>query len=350
MATIYQSNGRSVYDLNGQQIDAQTGKPTGSPASAPATAATAPSAPGALPANATLDQMKAALLGAQSKLTAMGAPAGGSGTGSSTTGGTTGQNGGNTGGVTVSSTGDAGLDQILGGIKGVADNLISTGYTIPSTLQITPGLVSEFLSLAHQVVDPYTQQQISSRLADVNSNLGNLATQYGNNMGQLIQDFGTNLATEQNTAGDNGTAFSGLRGLTENNLAASTNRSLSSLASDTGYNIGTAARAAAADVGSANAGGITLPTLATGSVSLNGGSRGSSGTGTNLSYNYDPSVYTVGNIPSAAATSVNNQENSYLTQYGNLAGTNSNGSRSMSDLVGMVSGLPANYSLPANLS
>jgi hypothetical protein len=132
-------------------------------------------------------------------------------------------------------------------------------------------------------------------------------------------------------------------------MAASTNRSLSSLASDTGYNIGSAARGAAADVGSANAGGINLPSLATGSVSLAGGSRGSSGTGSGLSYNYDPSIYTVGNIPSEAATNVNNQQNSYLSQYGTLAGAQSNSGRSTKDLLGLMSGLPANYSLPTNL-
>lgn len=344
MANIYQSNGRSVYDLNGVQVDAKTGQPTGAPASAPAAAAAAPASGGT-----TLDQLKQQLLGAQGTLTAMGAPPAGTGSGSGSSGGTTGQNSG-TGGVTFTSTGDSGLDSILSGIQGVANNLISTGYTIPSTLQITPALVSDFLSYAHQVVDPYTQQQISSRLADVNANLQDLSTQYGNNMGQLIQDFGTNLATEQNSAGANGTAFSGLRALDETNMAASTNRSLSSLAADSAYNIGSAARGAAADVGSANAGGITLPSLATGSVSLGGGSRGSSTTGPNLSYNYDPSIYSVGNIPSAAATSVNNQENSYLSQYGTLAGAQSNSGRSPSDLLGLMSGLPANYSLPTNLS
>lgn len=264
-------------------------------------------------------------------------------------GGTTGTTGGASG-ITVGSTGDPGLDNILNSIKGVADGLVKNGYTIPSTLQITPALVSQFLEYAHQAVDPYTQQQISARLADVNANLQNIATQYGNNMAQVMQDFGTNLATEQNNAANAGTAFSGLRGLTENNLAASTNRNLSSLASDAAYNIGNAARSAAADVGSTNAGGIVLPTLSTGTVSLAGGSRGTTGTGANLSYNYNPSIYTVGAIPSAGIQNVNQQEQSYLSQYGTLASAQSNSGRSVSDLLGLMSGLPAGYKVPSSLT
>lgn len=255
-----------------------------------------------------------------------------------------------TGGVQYGSTGNSQLDSILQGVAGVANNLISTGYTIPQDLQITPSLVSDFLNYAHQVVDPYTQQQISSTIADVNANLQNLGTQYGNNMGQLIQDFGMNLASEQNTAAQSGTAFSGLRGVTENNLVNSTNRSLSSLGAQSSYDMGNAARTAAAAVGSQNAGGITLPTLSTGTVSTSGGSFGSSGTGSGLSYNYNPSLYTVGSIPSTGATNVANQEASYLSQYGTLAGAQSSSGRSPSDLIGMMSGLPANYQLPTNLS
>lgn len=268
---------------------------------------------------------------------------------SGTTGGTTGTSG-STGGISTTSTGDAGLDGILSSITGLANGLVSNGYTIPAGLQITPALVSQFLSYAHQAVDPYTQQQISARLADVNSNLQNLATQYGNNMAQVMQDFGTSLATEQNTSGASGVAFSGQRALNETNMANTTNRTLSTLGSQASTDIGTAARAAAGDVGAANAGGIVLPSLATGSVSLAGGSRGSSAAGGPLSYNYTPSIYTVGNIPSAGTGAANQLQQSYLSQYGTLAGAQSNSGRSVSDLLGMISGLPAGYTAPTNLT
>lgn len=262
--------------------------------------------------------------------------------------GTTGGAAASSGGITVTPTGDPALDQVLGAIKGVADGLVSTGYTLPANLQITPQLVSDFTAYAHQAIDPYTQQLLTARLADVNASLSNTALQYQNSVGQTEQDFGTNLASEQNAAGNSGTAFSGLRALGENNMAASTNRTLSSLGSQAATDLGTEARAGAADVGSANAGGIVLPSLATGSVSLAGGSRGSSAAGGPLALGYDPSIYTVGNIPSAQTAAVNAQAANYLSQYGTLA--NANSGRSMSDLVGSLSGLPANYVPPTNLT
>lgn len=253
------------------------------------------------------------------------------------------------GAITVNPTGNPQLDQILQGITGVANNLVSQGYTIPADLQITPALVSDFLGYAHQAIDPYTKQLLDSEISNVNANLSQMGTNFNNTQAETEQQFGTDLATEQNTAGGNGTAFSGQRNVDELNMAASANRNLSSNAATAGYNIGNAARTAAANVGSANAGGIVLPSLATGSVSLSGGQRGSTSAGSGLSYNYDPSLYTVGTIPSNQAAAVNQQQQNYISQYGTLAGAQSNSGRSMSDLVGMVSGLPDNYSAPTNL-
>ena len=254
------------------------------------------------------------------------------------------------GGISFPSTGDQGLDQILNSIKGLADNLISSGYTIPKNLQITPDLISTFLGYAHQAIDPYTKQLLDSRITDVNASLDTMAKTFGNQVAARQQQFGTELATEQNTSGATGNAFSGLRNLNESNLAATANRDLSSLGINTAYNMGSAARSAASDVGSANAGGIVLPSIAGGTVSLAGGSRGTTGTGSPLSLNYNPSLYTVGTIPSAQKGAVNQQQQNYISQYGTLAGLNSNTNRSVKDLLGMMSGLPAGYSVPNNLS
>ncbi len=240
------------------------------------------------------------------------------------------------GSITTTSTGDPQLDQILQGIAGLGNKIISSGYTIPSTLQITPDIVGQFLSFAHQNVDPYYQQLLSGRIADVNSNLANLATQYNTSRDQAVQDFGTGLATEQNAAGASGTAFSGQRALNENNMAATTNRTLSSLGSTAAYNVGSALRSGAADVGAANAGQFQLPTLAGGQVSLAGGQRGSFTPGQTLDFGYNPSIYTVGNIPSAQGQAASQLQQTYLGQYGTLAGAQSNSGRSVSDLFGMM--------------
>lgn len=238
-------------------------------------------------------------------------------------------------------TGNPALDKILQNLSGVADSLIQSGYTIPDTLKITPDIVNTFLGWAHQVVDPQTKQLIDSEGANINANLKNISQQYEFSKGGILQDFGTNLATEQNQAGNNGTAFSGQRMVNEDNLVKSTNRSLGSLDATTAFNAGNVLRAGAANVGSANTGIFDVPSLSGATVSNAGGQRGSSSVGPTLDFGYNPGMYTAGVIPSNQNTAVSNLQGSYLSQYGTLAGTNSNGTRSVNDLLGMITGKPA---------
>ena len=238
--------------------------------------------------------------------------------------------------VDLPTTGNANLDSIQKGLQGTANNLISTGYTIPKGLEITPALLSQFLDYAKANVDPYYQQQIDSELTNIKANLNNLATKYGNDKATLMQDFGTNLATAQNNAGVNGMDSSGQRRLNENLMANTTNRSLSSLASDASYNMGSAARTAAANVGASNAANISLPSLTTGTVSQYGGQRGMTGEGGLLDYGYNPSLYAVGNIPAAQKAAEQGLQQTYLNNYGTLAGSQSNSGKSVQDLISMM--------------
>lgn len=247
-----------------------------------------------------------------------------------------GGNGADSTGITFQPTGNPQLDSVLKGIAGLGTSLISSGYTIPADLEITPDLVSKFLAYAHQNVDPYYQQQLSSEITGINASLSNMKTQYDATQGGILQDFGTNLATEQENAGGAGTAFSGQRNINENNLVNSTNRSLASLDSTTALNAGTALRTGAGDVGAANAGKFVLPTFAGATVSNTGGQRGSSATGSGLNLNYDPSVYKVGNITSAQNSAADTLKNTYLGQYGTLAGAQSASGRSVTDLLGSM--------------
>lgn len=298
----------------------------------------------AAPQTMTLDQLKNQLLEGQAKLNALGAAP------SSTSPMPQNSTPPNNGGITYEKTGVPEHDAVLEHVAGVGNNLVQNGYTIPENLKITPGLISQFLTYAHQAADPYTKQLISSALTNMNSQAAALGTQYQNSVGERQQQFGTDLATEQNAAGAHGTAFSGQRNINELNMAASANRDLSTLGANAAYNLGGLARDTAAKVGSANAASIALPSLSTGTVSLAGGQRGTSGTGGALSYNYDPSIYTVGDIPSAQTGAVNQLQQSYISQYGNLSNAQSNGGRSMKDLIGMMSGLPSGYQLPTNLT
>ncbi len=243
-------------------------------------------------------------------------------------------------GFQAQSTGDPALDAVQAQIKALTEQLGASGQ-LPANLQITPDVTAKFLAWAHGVVDPQTQQLLTAKAADINGALQNYATQYETQKGQITQDFGTELATEQNTAGGAGTAFSGQRTLNENNMVNTTNRSLASLGANTAYNVGNTLRAGAAAVGSANAGQFNLPTLAGGQVSNVGGQRGSSSNANALDFGYNPSIYTVGNIPSSQETAVGAKAQDYQKQYYDLASANT--TRSVGDLLGMITNKPAGY-------
>lgn len=255
---------------------------------------------------------------------------------------TTNATGTTTGGSGIQSTGNANLDAALGPLATQISNLSAQGQ-IPSTLEITPSLVGTFLNWAHSVVDPQTQAALSAEAANVNNALSNAAVNYQNTQAESVQGFGMNLLNEQNTAGASGTAFSGLRNLEENNMVNSENRTLSTNASNAALNIGNTLNAGGAAVGASNAGMFNLPTLAgAGTVSNTGGSTGGyTPSSNNLDFGYNPSIYVAGTIPSAGYTNTTNQEANYLNQYSTLAANNSNGSRSVNDLLGMITGAPA---------
>lgn len=326
MATIYtNAQGISVYDNNGTTYNAKTGQAMG-----PAPAAAAPASTGSGNNSAALTQMMNELLGAQGTLTAMGAPPA---TSTSTSASTT---------PAIQPTGNANLDAALGPLATQIGNLASQGQ-LPSTLQITPSLVGTFLNWAHSVVDPQTQAALSAEAANVNNALSAAAINYQNTQAESVQGYGMDLLNEQNAAGTSGTAFSGLRNLEENNMVNSENRTLSTNAANAALNIGNTLNAGGAAVGSSNSGMFNLPTLAgPGTVTNTGGSTGTYTPSSNaLNFGYDPSIYVAGTIPSTGYSNVANQEANYLNQYSTLAGTNSNGSRSVNDLLGMITGAPA---------
>lgn len=259
-----------------------------------------------------------------------------------------GQNSPNSGGPVTAppSTGNANLDQIQNAHADLANNSIASGYQIPVYLDQNnlPQAISTFLNWAHQNVDPQTQQLLGAEASNINANLSTLAKQHDLTRDQTIQQFGTDLATEQNSAGGYGTAFSGQRNLNEQNMVNTANRQLGSNDATTALNVGNQLRQGGADLGSANAGMLALPNIAGGSVSLAGGQRGSTAYGPNLDFNYNPSTYTAGNIATQQNTALGDQQSNFLKQYGTLANTFSNSGRSVNDLLGMISGRPANAS------
>lgn len=238
----------------------------------------------------------------------------------------------------VKPTGDSSLDTLQNGIAAGANTLVEDGFTIPSEYAITADTVKQFLTYAHTALDPVTSQMLTSRLSDINSSLGMMSTEYLNALGAREQQFGTDLATEQNNAGNAGTAFSGQRNINEQNMQNTANRDLSTLGATTAYNMGAAARAAGADLGP-NAHNIVLPSLAGGSVSLAGGQRGSTVDTGPLALNFDPSVYTAGNIQSTQAKAIADQQAAYERAYAQLASTSGGSGRSVSELMNQIPGI-----------
>ena len=239
-------------------------------------------------------------------------------------------------------TGNANLDAALGPLASAVNSLAANGQ-VPSTLQITPALVGTFLSWAHTVVDPQTQAALSAEAANVNNAISNAVTNYQNTQAESVQGFGMDLLNEQNEAGQNGTAFSGMRNLNESNMVNTENRTLSTNAANTALSLGNTLNTGAAAVGASNANLFNLPTVpGAGTVSNAGGAQGTyTPSSAPLSLGYNPAIYVAGTIPSQGASNVGNQEANYLNQYSTLAANNSNGSRSVNDLLGMITGAPA---------
>lgn len=260
--------------------------------------------------------------------------------------------GGGSTGNTLPSTGDPAMNAALDALEAQIKNLSAVGQ-IPQGLQITPALTQQFLAWAHQVVDPQTQQTLNQHITALNSNLQQMQADYQNAQGDAIQNFGAQLAGQDNAAGASGTAFSGLHNVQDQNLVNSTNRTLSGLAADAQNQIGQNLNAGAAQVGSQNANQFNLPNLTGATVGLTGGnlsgSQGGSQGGNSLNFNYNPANYTVGTDVSQGNTNVSNQAGNYLGQYTTLAGSSAP-TRSVSDLIGGITGLPSNYQVPASLS
>lgn len=251
-----------------------------------------------------------------------------------------------TGGATIPgtnypSTGNPDLDKIVTatvGTGGVLDQQTAAGNVINPGLDITPDLVSQFLSEAHTQVDPEYQQAFANEISNVNSSLQDLSTNFQNNQDQSISDFTQNLNTERNAAGGAGIAFSGTRGLAENYMLNGENRSLSSLSADYANNVGNTLRAGATAVGGNNFGlspgtsGFNVPTVGTETATL-AGARGGSVANGPVSYNYDPSTYSgFGTISANYGSDLTKEANTNLSNYQSSAANTP--SRSFSNLSG----------------
>ncbi len=234
-------------------------------------------------------------------------------------------------------TGNPSLDAALSSLSGFVSTNLAQGNKINPALQITPDLAAKFLAEAHTQIDPEGQQHITNEIEGINASLKNLQAQYENSTAEQQAVFEQNLGTERNNAGANGIAFSGNRGLTENYMLGSQNRSLASLASTAEKNIGDTLRAGGAAVGNntfglnGNNSNFNIPSLGVKTSTLEGARGGVGGGGPALSFGYDPNTYKVGSLASDYAGALTSNANQFLSSYLQSAGNNS---RTFQDLNG----------------
>ena len=218
----------------------------------------------------------------------------------------------------LSTTGNPALDAVQDAAVAHAISVLQSGQTLNPGLNVTPALVSQFLQEAHAQTDPYYQQQLSTEIEGINGSLQNAQKQYENSVANSNTGFQQNLLSERNAAASNGSAFSGARGLAEQQNLDIQNRNLSSLGASAAANIGTTLRSGGAAVGQGIAGlngnqsNFATPNLTSSSATL-AGANGGSASGANLNYNYNPSDFGVGSITSAYGTDLGNTQDQLLS-------------------------------------
>lgn len=188
------------------------------------------------------------------------------------------------------------------------DQMQKSGMIINPDLNLGPDVIAKILEKAKATVHPQYAQQIAGVQQDLARNVGNSVDAYGNAVEGSKQNFLTDLSNSRENNAGAGLAFSGSRNLGEQNLADTENRSLSSLSSQYGSNIGDYARNAEKSLGTAGMNGYQLPSLASYSANLSG--NGSLDTSGNVNTGYTPGTYQLGTIPqseTAAALALRNQ-------------------------------------------
>ena len=264
--------------------------------------------------------------------------------GGTQTNSTTGQNGGQTGSPQGSSdipqptpTGNAALDAAQQAQYDYVTGSLAQGYTINPALTGSnlAAMLPQFIQQTATQLEPELLQNFQSEMAGVNLSLNTLAQQYTASQGKTIQDFQQSLGTLRNA---NQWGLGGGENTVEQASANNTNRTLASLDAGFANQAGGVMQAAGSTLGQgvpsdflSNTGAATTPGLSGFgassiqapnvnplTVNLQGGNSvlaGSSGQGNALNYNYDPSIYKYGSIPTTFGTNFGSTLNQLFGNY-----------------------------------
>lgn len=233
----------------------------------------------------------------------------------------------------LQSTGDPTYDAIQNQLHQLIQSNLAAGLTIDPNNTITPALASQFLQEAKTQLAPEFQQYLTSNISDINASLGKLQKSYEQQYGNSETQFQQNLLGERNQAASNGTAFSGQRGLVEQQDLATQNRNLAALNANAKSDIGNELRLGGSTIGQGIAGlngdqsNFNIPILQNKQATLDGFNGGSVDTG-QMAYDYNPSNYPTSTLGSqylneTGGTQANLQSN-YLTQVGTNYGNTPN--------------------------
>ena len=234
------------------------------------------------------------------------------------------QQGGSTSSTTASdiptpkSTGNPTLDAAQNAQYQYVTGSLAQGYTINPALTGTSlaNMLPQFIQETAAQLEPELLQNFQSEMAGVNNALQTTAKNYESQQGQSIYGYQTNLANLLNTANP----YSAGTGATANAMASNENRMLSSLDASYANSQSNTLNAAGAALGQGVPGNFLAGTGATGVSGLSGFGAssvsapnvnplrvgvlggntvlaGSTSGGNALNYNYNPSNYTYGSIP-----------------------------------------------------
>lgn len=220
-----------------------------------------------------------------------------------------------TGGLTINgqnySTGNPDTDAALKAIYDAGKTTIDQGYQLNPNLVLDQNTIDQFLTQATNSVHPYYAQQIQGIKDQLGRDVNKTKAEYENNLATEQGNFQTNLGNNRETWAGNGLAFSGQRGLGEQNMQNAENRTLDFNALNYGNQVGDLARNAEKQIGTNNMSGFQLPDTPSYKASLAGNSGGFNTTGSTSSP-YMPGGFNVGSVTSDEASAIQNRQNSLI--------------------------------------
>lgn len=136
------------------------------------------------------------------------------------------------------STGDTGLDQLLGTLQTYLDELKKRGLVLNPDVTISPEKAAEFLRQAENEINPYYAEQLKFARTGLLKDAGYAQEQIVNFENQMSQKYGEAYRQTAESAADRGFAQSGIRKREETSLATDVQQMLDQNRRDLQFKLG----------------------------------------------------------------------------------------------------------------